>query len=273
MSDIDDIQDQRRFELELQTRAEELVELLKQGDIPQAMQLVQQLNELRHQALYHEVGKLTRAVHDAIVGFTDDVSSTELLQDSKHHIASISDASDRLSYVIELTESNAHKTIDQVDESLRLVEQLQQGFLHRKQLLEKLSVLKSEKPELADLHQQLCDYAEDHSGALVDLKERLTSIMLAQEYQDITGQLIKRVIQLVTDIEDELVGLMEVASRVNSLGALSPDLQSESPKENEKEKQKPSGIEAEGPQMAGRNKTEVASCQDDVDDLLSSLGF
>ncbi|MBQ0755754.1 MAG: protein phosphatase CheZ [Amphritea sp.] len=273
MSDIDAIQDQRRFELELQTRAEELVELLKQGDIPQAMQSVQQLNELRHQALYHEVGKLTRAVHDAIVGFTDDVSSTELLQDSKHHIASISDASDRLSYVIELTESNAHKTIDQVDESLRLVERLQQGFLHRKQLLEKLSVLKSEKPELADLHQQLCDYAEDHSGALVDLKERLTSIMLAQEYQDITGQLIKRVIQLVTDIEDELVGLMEVASRVNSLGALSPDLQSDSPQENEKEKQKPSGIEAEGPQMAGRNKTEVASCQDDVDDLLSSLGF
>lgn len=271
MSDIDAIQEQRRFELELQTRAEELVELLKQGDIPQAMQLVQQLNELRHQALYHEVGKLTRAVHNAIIGFTDDVSSTELLQDSKHHIASISDASDRLSYVIELTESNAHKTIDQVDESLRLIEQLEQGFSHRKELLEKLAVLKSEKPEIADLHQQLCHYAENHTDALADLKGRLTSIMLAQEYQDITGQLIKRVIQLVTDIENELVGLMEVASRVNSLGALPSEVQNESP-EDEK-KHKPSGIEAEGPQMAGRNKTEVASCQDDVDDLLSSLGF
>ncbi|BBB25189.1 protein phosphatase CheZ [Amphritea japonica] len=273
MSDIDAIQDQRRFELELKTRAEELVELLKQGDIPQAMQLVQQLNELRHQALYHEVGKLTRAVHDAIVGFTDDVSSTELLQDSKHHIASISDASDRLSYVIELTESNAHKTIDQVDESLQLVRQLEQGFQLRKGLLEELAAVKSEKPELADLHQKLCCYAEDHSEALADLKERLTAIMLAQEYQDITGQLIKRVIQLVTDIENELVGLMEVASRVNSLGVLSSDSQTDLPDSQDKEKPQRSAIEAEGPQMAGRNKTEVASNQDDVDDLLSSLGF
>lgn len=270
MMDTDAIQDQRRFESELQAHAEGLVELLKQGDMPQAMQQVQQLNELRHQALYHEVGCLTRAVHNAIVGFTDDVSSAEVLQDSKHHIASVSDASERLSYVIELTESNAHKTIDQVEESLQLVERLEVGFARRNKLL---AALKNGKPEVAVLYEKASDYAEGHSDVLLELKDRLTGILLAQEYQDITGQLIKRVIQLVTDIEDQLVGLMEVASRVNNLSSLPSDVSDESLDSQHKEKQKPSGIEAEGPQMAGRNTTEVASSQDDVDDLLSSLGF
>lgn len=269
MSDFEKHYDQHLFEAELQTRAERLVELLSQGQLPQAMDQVQQLNEMRHQALYHEVGTLTRAVHNAIVGFTDDVSSTELLQDSKQRIASISDASERLSYVIELTEANAHKTIDQVDEALQHVAAIEQDFLQRQELIEDLGALKNDHPQLEALYEKACRYAGDHKVVLGQLKERLTGILLAQEYQDITGQLIKRVIQLVTDIEDKLVGLMAVASRVNRLGALpaaggaaavSPE--SECP-----------DVKAEGPQMKGRHDGVVASSQDDVDDLLSSLGF
>ncbi|SER07342.1 chemotaxis protein CheZ [Amphritea atlantica] len=272
MSDFDIYRDQHCFEAELQARAEQLVELLSRGELPQAMELVQQLNEMRHQALYHEVGTLTRAVHNAIVGFTEDVSSTELLQDSKQHIASITDASDRLSYVIELTESNAHKTIDEVDEALQQVSLIEKGFLRRQELIEELAALKDDHPALEALYDKACRYADDHSASLASLKERLTGILLAQEYQDITGQLIKRVIQLVADIEDKLVGLMEVAARVNNLGAL-PAAQHD-PSETETEQTKgASEVTAEGPQMKGRNQGEVASSQDDVDDLLSSLGF
>lgn len=274
MSDFETYYDQHQFEAELQTRAERLVDLLNQGQLPQAMDEVQQLNEMRHRALYHEVGTLTRAVHNAIVGFTDDVSSTELLQDSKQHIASISDATERLSYVIELTETNAHKTIDQVDDALRYVALIEKDVVQRQELIDELAALKKDHPQLESLYEKACRYAVDHSDVLAKLKERLTGILLAQEYQDITGQLIKRVIQLVADIEEKLVGLMAVASRVNSLGALAAhksvdgDATADASADAERLE-----VTAEGPQVKGRNQGAVASSQDDVDDLLSSLGF
>ena len=266
MSNAGLYQDRFGFEQALQDHADGLVDLLAKGDMTAAMRQIQALNEMRHQALYHEVGRLTRAVHNTIVSFTDDVSSSELLEDSKVQIASISDASDRLSYVIELTESNTHKTIDSVEESLSLVGQLEQGFLRRTQLLAEFESVKSGNPQLEALYDKACAYAEDHSQALVNIKNRMTDILLAQEFQDITGQLIKRVIQLVSDIEDELVGLMEVASRVNRFSGLEPE------SEPEVEVATPS-VKAEGPQLAGRSAVKIASSQDEVDDLLSSLGF
>lgn len=255
------------FELELRQDADKLVEHLANGDVGAAMTLIHDLNEKRHQALYHEVGTLTRSLHNAIVSFSDDVSSNAMLQDSKEHIASISDASDRLSYVIELTESNAHKTIDSVDLSLNLVSELEEGFRRRQRLLEEFDKVQQDKPELEGLYKLACQHATDNSDALVELKERLTNILLAQEYQDITGQLIKRVIQLVTDIESQLVNLMEVASRVNRLNGI--DGMTADAEALAKQKK----IMAEGPQMAAKDNDEVASSQDDVDDLLSSLGF
>jgi chemotaxis protein CheZ len=259
-------QDKIGFEQALQNHADALVDLLAKGDMNAAMRQIQSLNEMRHQALYHEVGRLTRAVHNTIISFTDDVTSAGLLEDSKVQIASISDASDRLSYVIELSESNAHKTIDSVDESLLLVAELEQGFLHRTQLLAEFESIKSGNPQLEALYDKAFASAGNHSQALAGIKSNMTDILLAQEYQDITGQLIKRVIQLVSDIEDELVGLMEVASRVNSITGLKFDSAPE-------EQAAMGSVKAEGPQLAGKPAVNVASSQDEVDDLLSSLGF
>lgn len=261
------VPESRAFERELEDQATQLVEQLKAGDMTAAMQNIQQLNEMRYEALYREVGQLTRAVHNAIVSFTDDVSATELLKDSQTDIASISDASDRLSYVIELTESNAHKTIDQVDRSLQLVADLENSFDQRREMLDELAALKEGNPQLEALHAKASSYANHSYGELTDIKECLTSILLGQEYQDITGQLIKRVIQLVTDIEDELVSMMELASRVTRVSGIEmePAPVAEEPANGE--------VKAEGPQMAGASKADVATSQDDVDDLLSSLGF
>ncbi|MDO6564665.1 protein phosphatase CheZ [Amphritea sp. 1_MG-2023] len=270
MSDFEKHYDQHLFETELRTRAERLVELLDQGQLSQAMDQVQQLNDMRHQALYHEVGTLTRAVHNAIIGFTDDISTKDLLRDSQHNIASISDASERLSYVIELTEANAHKTIDQVDNALEYVATIERHFLQRQELLDELALLKKDHPRLESLYDKACVYAGEQTVVLGHIKEQLTGILVAQEYQDITGQLIKRVIQLVADVEDKLVGLMAVASRVNSLGTLPASAGAKSEADTATE---PSEMEADGPQVRGRNSASVASSQDEVDDLLSSLGF
>lgn len=266
MSDINVFQGNAGFERELQEGAERLVQLLAVGNLAEAMQQINHLNEMRHQTLYNEVGRLTRAVHNTIVSFTEDVSVNGLLQGSDNHIASISDASDRLAYVIELTEKNAHKTIDGVEQSLALVAQLEAGFSNRAKMLAEFDSLQQGRPEFEAFYQTACRYADDHSRILVSIKESLSEILLAQEYQDITGQLIKRVIKLVSDVEHQLVDLTAVASRVNRLNGIHVEAEKAPPAVEDK-------IKAEGPQMAGRGQPNIATNQDEVDDLLSSLGF
>ena len=84
---------------------------------------------------------------------------------------------------------------------------------------------------------------------------RLMDVLMAQEYQDLTGQGIHRVIRLVQDVEDSLVGLIRVSSKNGVVCGADG---------------KP-GLE--GPQINPSARTDVVANQDGVDDLLSSLGF
>ncbi|KKK46424.1 hypothetical protein LCGC14_3163930, partial [marine sediment metagenome] len=85
----------------------------------------------------------------------------------------------------------------------------------------------------------------------------LSEMMLAQGFQDITGQVIRQVINLVEEVEDNLVQLVKVAGKP----------QASTPKKVI------DPIKAEGPQINAENNPNVVNNQDDVDDLLSSLGF
>ena len=87
---------------------------------------------------------------------------------------------------------------------------------------------------------------------------------MAQEYQDITGQIIQRVIGLVTEVEDRLVSLVKLASQVEQITGVVHVAE---------EKTAQSGTEAEGPAINAADRADVVSGQDEVDDLLSSLGF
>ena len=89
---------------------------------------------------------------------------------------------------------------------------------------------------------------------------------MAQDYQDLTGQIIRRVITLVQDVENSLVELVRITGQ-----RMQPSAVAEVSAEKEKEKEK--DIEACGPAVPGVDKGDIVSSQDDVDDLLSSLGF
>jgi chemotaxis protein CheZ len=101
------------------------------------------------------------------------------------------------------------------------------------------------------------------------LSGHLNDILLAQDYQDLTGQVIKRVTQLVTEVESNLLKLVLMASQVDQIAGIEHNhelLRAE----QEQQKEPSSG---EGPQIHADKRDDVASNQDDVDDLLSSLGF
>ena len=90
--------------------------------------------------------------------------------------------------------------------------------------------------------------------------------MMAQDFQDLTGQIIRRVINLVQEVEDNLVELIRLSGSVESAVADKVPAQ----------KSCPDGavMQGLGPQVPGLGETAGAvSGQDEVDDLLSSLGF
>ncbi len=106
------------------------------------------------------------------------------------------------------------------------------------------------------LSSRLEEYFDKVSNGSIKLKGDLAELMVAQDYQDLTGQIIRKVIVLVQEVEDKLVGVIRDAKPVSN------DSKASGKK-----------VVAEGPQINSAENPEVMSGQDDVDDLLSSLGF
>jgi chemotaxis protein CheZ len=254
------------FEMELQLKAQELVSVLNEGKLSDAMEIIQELHEFRHQTFFSEVGHLTRGLHEAIKSFSTELGSSLEIDDGSSK--EDADAADRLNYVIEMTEKNAHDTMDRVDKALSLVDKLDSQSERFKDLLLLVGQLEKEHDSLNGVYDRTCAVKEESEQTIDVLRAELTDIVVSQSYQDITGQLIRRVINLVTNVETHLVGLMEMASQVEKLSGIEVSVASE----DDKQTNKKNPIQAEGPQV-NKESADVVSNQDEVDDLLSSLGF
>jgi chemotaxis protein CheZ len=154
-----------------------------------------------------------------------------------------------------------------VDKALSLVDKLDSQSERFKDLLSLVGQLEKEHDSLNGVYDRTCAVKEESEQTINTLREELTDIVVSQSYQDITGQLIRRVINLVTNVETHLVGLMEMAAQVERLSGVeiltAPD---------DQQTNKKNPIQAEGPQI-NKESADVVSNQDEVDDLLSSLGF
>lgn len=245
---------------EIKTRAITLIEKLEAGDLDGATSAIEQLNEARDHSIYLEVGKLTRGLHDAIRNFDIETPASEE-QESK-----MTDAQHRLDYVINLTQNSADKTMDMVEQGIPVVTHLghQAGLL--KADWDKLIRREIDPQDYPELYQRVDQFLTLANDSSTQLSEQLNTILLAQDFQDLTGQVIKKVIALVQEVEERLVDLMRVAGQVEELTGIisTPDVPVQ------KEAADSTG---EGPQIHAETRDDVVSGQDDVDDLLSSLGF
>ncbi|MEH6442295.1 MAG: protein phosphatase CheZ [Oceanospirillaceae bacterium] len=264
----------------LKAKAEKLIEELAKGDIGSALHVINELQQAKHQAFYNEIGHLTRGLHDAINSFSDDMEKDTGLDSST--LSGMNDASDRLNYVIEITEKTSHETMDRVDASLVLIDNLDGQSIRFKDLLSLVGQLEGEFDALNGVYDRTCQVKQESEDTIKDLKHQLTAILLAQSSQDISGQLIKRVITLLTEVQTGLVQLIDMAAKVESLsiaelGGVKP-LAAETMVAKKKEEivmaeKVDKTPKAEGPQINAQDNPNVVSGQDDVDELLSSLGF
>lgn len=250
---------------ELKERARLLVDSLEQGDFNQASALISDLNEKRDTTIYIEVGKLTRGLHDAIRNFDIDTSKTDGLNGES--VSQMANAQDRLDYVIKLTQKSADKTMDMVEEGIPLASELGQVARELKQDWERLLRREMDVEEFRTLYHKVDQHLLTAADSSSQLSEKFNEILMAQDFQDLTGQVIKKVITLVQEVEDRLVQLMRVAGEVEELSGILRN--EEQPVEEETELDSA----PEGPQINADARDDVVGGQDDVDDLLSSLGF
>jgi chemotaxis protein CheZ len=238
-------------------QARELVQLLEMEQQEAANELVQGLAVPGSSELFAEVGKLTRQLHDSLKSFQVDPSIDSLLSED------IPDAKRRLTHVIDMTEQAANKTMDAVESCLPIADKLNSGIgtiLPDWQRLMKRDLKLGEFKELCHSLNTFLNQASMDANAL---QGSLTEVLMAQDYQDLTGQILRRVIELVREVEDSLIGLLTAFGHTN-LPEQDRPVVVKKPK---------AGHEAEGPIIDAELRDDVVSGQDDVDDLLSSLGF
>lgn len=257
------LQPNEHFVSDLQDCAKLLVAKLQNNDFEDASQLIHSLVEVRDRHIFTAVGKLTRALHDAIVNFHVDGDFES--DPANINSSEIRDASERLSYVINMTQSAANKTMDRVEASAPIAMNLGQEARNLRDEWSRLKRREMTADEFRELYGRMDDFLDQMSSGAEQLSTNLQDIILEQGYQDLTGQVLKKVIGLVTDVEAELVNLMRIAGRVEEVTGIAGG-------DKEKPKKADSG-KAEGPQIHAHRRKDVVSGQDDVDDLLSSLGF
>lgn len=237
-------------------QAKLLVHYLEADDGKSANELIQAITLESSAELFSEVGKLTRQVHNSLSNFHLDERLNGLTS------TDMPDARSRLEFVITETEKAANSTMDAVERILPSAEKLKDRLSSIMPEWKKLMNRQIELGEFKHLCIALDKLLIDASDESQILNTSLTEVLMAQGYQDLTGQVIRRVIELVKEVEDHLVDMLATFGDIEQL----------------KEKPLPAtnnsdNVKAEGPIMDAANRKDVVNNQDDVDDLLSSLGF
>jgi chemotaxis protein CheZ len=245
-------------------QAKQLVAFLENGEQQQAQELLKQVTAIEQDELFGEVGKLTRQLHDSLKNFQLDTTLSALTTES------IPDAKERLNYVMEMTEQAANTTMDAVEASLPIADKLQTGLNNIKPKWDKLMTRDLKVGEFKVLCHELNGFMEEAKSNSDELNSLMTEVLMAQGYQDLTGQVIRRVIELVREVEESLIHMLTVFG--------TPVEHAESPETTLKQKQQMVADGeldqvAEGPIINAEAREDVVSGQDEVDDLLSSLGF
>ena len=189
---------------------------LEQDDDSLYRSCIESLTQWRSRPIYAAIDRLARELTGALANLPIDARLGALAGED------LPDARARLDFVVQTTEEATHRTLDLVEDCRHRIDLIRSRGLD--------SELENE---------------------LMGVRGNLSSIALAQEYQDLTGQTIKRVVGIVHQVESA-IGKLSVA-----LGL--PD------------HQKNTGIEAQGPALPGIDKHGVS--QDAADDLLSDLGL
>lgn len=203
--------------------------------------------DARREMTFNRIGQMARKLHDSLseLGYDKALEATA---------RQIPDARERLAYITQMTEQAASRVLNATDIAKPAQDELAArvktlGGRWDRMFANQLSV-EEFKALAADTR---VFFAE--APAKIDVtNNQLTEIMMAQDFQDLTGQVIKKVVDIVQNFESQLVQL---------LIEVMPE---------EKKAAAPEGL-MNGPVINAAGRSDVVTNQAQVDDLLDSLGF
>lgn len=230
--------------------------------------------------VHTQIGLLTRQLHDAL----RELGYAERLRGSAQELP---DAQNRLSYIARLTGEAAEKVLTLVDDAKdRQTDIVAQTKKMRQSMIA--------DPVAAVAKGHIMNYLEDMEKSTEIVDNQLTDIMMAQDFHDLTGQVIAKVVTLAASIESQLVTLLvqtapqapepasaAVAPSVVAAAAVvaadeADDLWAAALAESSETAAPPTAQPAhpklEGP-VVNPDAEDVVTSQSQVDDLLASLGF
>ncbi len=200
--------------------------------------------------MFERLGGIVRLLHDSLRELGYDKALTEAS-------SAIVDAQDRLEYVASLTEQAANKVLNTLDEGMPAQDLLSKQAKDMETRWADLYSGKLSLDEFKALAGDSRQFAATVNEATEAEKARLLEIMMAQDFQDITGQLIKKVVKITQTVESELAQL----------------LRDHAPADLKEKLAKKEAPPPPAPLMSGPSVPDSALNQDNVDDLLADLGF
>ncbi|CAN7150463.1 protein phosphatase CheZ [Pseudorhodoferax sp. LjRoot39] len=189
--------------------------------------------------VHHKLGLLTRQLHDSLA----ELGYAEKLRGS---VDELPDAQSRLTYIARLTGEAAEKVLSRVEQA-----KTQHDFIAAE--TRRVGELLVKDPVAAVARGVVYNFLGDVDKASREIDQHLTEIMMAQDFHDLTGQVIARVVNLAATIEEQLVALLIQTAPAVKAAAVAAPLQ--------------------GPVVNGEGRDDVVTDQSQVDDLLASLGF
>lgn len=211
----------------------------------QSSEVLMSMPTIEQDDMLQRIGHVTRALHDSICALGLD----KMLEQVAHEIP---DARDRLNYVAKMTEQAAERVLNAIDEATPLQSDLATEASRLKERWQEVWAAPSLKSEYNEAVQETLTYLALTDKNTAATKALLMDIMMAQDFQDLTGQVIKKITTLAQDLERQLVQV---------LVDFSPAVK------------KVDDSLMNGPQIDPHNTLDVVASQEQVDDLLDSLGF
>ena len=190
--------------------------------------------------VFQQLGTITRVLHDTM----QQLGVMPKLQTATDGLP---DARSRLTYIANKTAEAANKVLNSVDQA---------KSEHAKISAATAEMAKSitADPVKAAASGAVFNFVKQVEESTSQIDQHLTDIMMAQDFHDLTGQVVAKVVTLANDLEDSLVKLL--------VQVVPPD---------QREKVDPNILQ--GPVVNPEGRTDVVANQSEVDDLLASLGF
>jgi chemotaxis protein CheZ len=190
--------------------------------------------------VFQQLGSITRLLHDTM---------QQLGVMPKLQIATdgLPDARSRLSYIATKTAAAAEKVLNSVD-SAKL------DHAHIAEATRQMAAAIVADPVKAVASGAVMNFVHDVEHTTARIDGHLTDIMMAQDFHDLTGQVVAKVVTLANDLEDSLLKLL--------VSVVPPE-----------QREKVDSSILNGPVVDAAGRTDVVSDQGEVDDLLASLGF